>query len=130
MTQEAREQLRIPALGIKITAVVGAVLQFAWIGMLILGVGGEMVQGGEDAMPVLFGGGIQIAGSFLGILVGIFLWIGATRMEALRSYNLCLVAAILALIPCLSPCCLITLPFGVWALVMLIRPEVKEAFTA
>ena len=37
-------------------------------------------------------------------------------------------ASILAMIPCLSPCCLIGLPIGIWALVILMKPEVKAAF--
>ena len=41
-----------------------------------------------------------------------------------------LVSAVLALLPCLSPCCVLGLPFGIWALVTLNKPEVKEAFAA
>jgi hypothetical protein len=39
-----------------------------------------------------------------------------------------LAAAIVALIPCFSPCCLIGLPIGIWALVVLSKPEVKSQF--
>jgi hypothetical protein len=34
------------------------------------------------------------------------------------------------MIPCISPCCLLGLPIGIWALVVLLKPEVKAAFTA
>lgn len=37
-------------------------------------------------------------------------------------------AAILAMIPCVSPCCLLGLPLGIWALIVLLKPEVKAAF--
>jgi hypothetical protein len=37
-------------------------------------------------------------------------------------------AAILAMIPCLSSCCIVGLPLGIWALVVLSKPEVKSEF--
>jgi len=37
-------------------------------------------------------------------------------------------ASIIAMIPCVSPCCCLGLPFGIWALVVLARPAVKSAF--
>ncbi len=33
-----------------------------------------------------------------------------------------------AMIPCVSPCCLLGLPLGIWALIVLVKPEVKAAF--
>ena len=37
-------------------------------------------------------------------------------------------AAIVAMIPRISPCCLLGLPFGIWALVVLSNGTVKAAF--
>ena len=39
-------------------------------------------------------------------------------------------ATIIAMVPCISPCCLVGLPIGIWALVVLMKPEVKAAFRA
>jgi hypothetical protein len=50
-------------------------------------------------------------------------------MQSLRSYGFAFAAAILAMIPCLTPCCVLGLPFGIWALVVLNKPEVKSQFT-
>ncbi len=50
------------------------------------------------------------------------------KMKKLESYGLAMAASIIAMIPCLSPCCLIGLPIGIWALVVLSKPEVKSAF--
>lgn len=36
--------------------------------------------------------------------------------------------SILSMVPCVSPCCLLGLPVGIWALVVLNTPEVKQAF--
>jgi hypothetical protein len=41
------------------------------------------------------------------------------------------IASILAMIPCFtSCCCLVGLPIGIYALVVLNKPEVKSAFTS
>jgi len=50
------------------------------------------------------------------------------KMKKLENYGLAMTASILAMIPCLSPCCLIGLPIGIWAVVVLSKPEVKSAF--
>lgn len=53
---------------------------------------------------------------------------GAAKMRNLESYGLAMTASILSMIPYLSPCCCFGLPFGIWALVVLSKPEVKGAF--
>jgi hypothetical protein len=54
--------------------------------------------------------------------------LGAWNMKWLQGYALSVVAAILAVIPCTSPCYMLGLPFGIWALVVLNDPLVKAAF--
>lgn len=75
-----------------------------------------------------FNGPIGIVDALFGLAVSILLLWGAFRMMALRSYELALTVAILAMIPCISPCCLLGLPFGIWALVVLRNPVVKSNF--
>ncbi len=52
----------------------------------------------------------------------------AIKMKQLSNYHYARTGAFIALLPCL-PACLLSLPFGIWALVVLSRYEVKEAFT-
>jgi len=52
--------------------------------------------------------------------------IGASQMRRLASYGLAIAASILAII--LVPGALIGLPFGIWSLFVLMRPEVRGAF--
>jgi hypothetical protein len=52
---------------------------------------------------------------------------GAWHMLGLRNYGLALAGSILAMLP-LGVDFLISLPFGIWALVILTKPEVKTAF--
>jgi hypothetical protein len=65
-----------------------------------------------------------------GILVvaACFVLYGAIQMKRMRSYGIALAAAIVAAIPMLGPCCIVGIPFGIWAIVVLSKPEVKRAF--
>ena len=53
--------------------------------------------------------------------------IGAARMSDLQSYPIAVLAAIAAILPC-APGFLISLPFGIWALIVLSRRDVRTAF--
>jgi hypothetical protein len=57
--------------------------------------------------------------------------VGGIRMRRLRSYGLAVTGAIIMAIPCLSPAscpCGFGLIVGIWAIVVLLNPEVKSAF--
>jgi hypothetical protein len=73
-------------------------------------------------------GPIGISLKILGIAVSVFILYGALRMQKLTNYGLVMTAAIIAMIPCFSPCCLLGLPFGIWALIVLSKTEVKSQF--
>jgi len=65
------------------------------------------------------------------ILVGIssiLIFAGALKMKGLQSRGWARASAILAMIPCVSGCCLLGLPFGIWALMVLGNEEVKRGF--
>lgn len=62
------------------------------------------------------------------VLGGLVIW-GGIKMKQLENYGLCMTAAIISVLPCSFPCCLIGMPFGIWALVILSKPEVKAQFT-
>jgi len=54
--------------------------------------------------------------------------IGSIRMCRLSGYRIAKAAAIVSLIPVLSPGYVLGIPIGIFALIALSRPEVKEAF--
>jgi hypothetical protein len=54
----------------------------------------------------------------------------AALMKWRVSYGGSMTGAILACIPCLSPCCFLGIPFGIWALVVLNDTAVKDWFHA
>jgi len=126
-----------PAIGLLVTAGIGIAFQILGLLMNLLGMGmagmGDMseLEGMEGAewMAPLMSGTIGIISAFIGIAIAILIIFGALQMKKMRSWGLALTASIVAMIPCLSPCCLLGLPIGIWALVVLLKPEVKAAFT-
>ena len=56
-----------------------------------------------------------------------FVLFGAIKLLRLQSYGIALAACIVAMLPC-QCCCVLGLPFGVWALVVMSKPEVKAQF--
>jgi hypothetical protein len=72
--------------------------------------------------PIYMGSGI-----FALIVSGIIIF-GALQMMKLKSYGLAMTSSILGMLPC-SFCCIVGLPIGVWSLIVLMKPEVKSAFS-
>jgi hypothetical protein len=129
MTEIARSKVHGPALGLKITAGLGAAAEVLSIAMNVLGIGIGAAQAGDDGMASMMGGGIGIVFALIGIALSVVVWMAAVKMENLQSYNFALVGAIVAMLPC-TPCCIIGLPMGIWAVIVLAKPEVKSAFSA
>ena len=87
---------------------------------------GSQAHGAERFSQIASGVfGLSIA--ILCIIFGVVILLGAIKMKNLESRGFALTAAILAVIPCMTCCCL-GLPIGIWALVVLNQPEVKSAF--
>lgn len=64
------------------------------------------------------------------LLASILPIVGGIRMMSLKSYALGVCGAITAAIPCISvtACCGLGEGIGIWALVVLLNPDVKSAF--
>ena len=71
---------------------------------------------------------VRIAWSVVLFAASCFVFWGSLQMKQLRSYQIARWAAIVACVPCVGPCCLLGIPFGVWALTVLSRTEVARAF--
>jgi hypothetical protein len=106
----------------------GILLQLASIALNVLGVGLGAMQGRQEMFGPMLQGGMGVAFSFLAIIGGVVVILGAMRMKSLTSYGFAMAGAIIAMIPCLSPCCCLGLPVGIWALVVLMNQDVKAAF--
>lgn len=80
------------------------------------------LDGGEWNNEVFAFTGVVVTGTISGLVL-----IGAIHMYRLRGYGLAMAAAIISLLPC-TGCCILTLPIGIWALVVLNDPIVKSSF--
>ncbi|MEY2428203.1 MAG: hypothetical protein QOJ40_1088, partial [Verrucomicrobiota bacterium] len=76
----------------------------------------------------MFSPALTTVSSIIGIAVSGLILFGGLKMKKLESHGLAMGASIIAMIPCISPCCLVGLPIGIWAVVVLSKPEVKGAF--
>jgi hypothetical protein len=84
--------------------------------------------GGDNPAMTMFSGTTGIILNVIGFVVSIVIVLGAVKMRKLESYGLAMTSCILAMLPMVSPCCLLGLPFGIWGVVVLSKPEVKSAF--
>jgi serine/threonine protein kinase len=114
----ARRSLKVPALGLIATAVLQMLLGPA---LLAFGIRVLAREGGDAAAYLIIG-----AMSALVFLAGLLVLAGARSMLKLRRYPLAIIAGVVAMVS--GPAALLGLPFGVWALVVLNRPEVRDAF--
>lgn len=73
-------------------------------------------------------GAVYITQGVVAGIVSIVILIGAGKMSRLENRSWAMTAAVLGSIPCISPCCLLGLPFGIWAIAVLNRPSVQAAF--
>lgn len=72
-------------------------------------------------------GPLFMVGNLLVIALCGFAIFGALKMRNLQSHGLAVGAAIVSLIPCTGCYCL-GIPVGIWALSVLMKPEVKGQF--
>ncbi len=128
----ARQAVSGPAIGLIVTAIFGLGWKVFGLVLHALGVGfGRMppnINPEAARLIQLFSGGLGVALDVFGIAIAVFVLIGALRMQKLSNHGLAVAAAIVAMVPCFSPCCLIGLPIGIWALVVLNQPEVSSQF--
>jgi hypothetical protein len=82
----------------------------------------------EKLFNMISGFGLTWGG--LALVAGIVTLIGGLQMRSLHSYGLAVTAAVLAIIPCLSPagCFGLGEAIGIWALIVLMNSDVKSAF--
>jgi predicted Zn finger-like uncharacterized protein len=123
----ARQAVAIPAIGLMVVAGLGLVLNLIQIVWFLRS--GQFFQVGPRS-ELADQPGYRF-GEWAAIVVGLC-WSGivltcAVKLKNLSSFGYSCFGAILAMLPC-SACCLLGLPFGIWALVAMNREDVKRAF--
>lgn len=74
-------------------------------------------------------GPLNIGSTALGALLNLLTLAGGVAMRGAKGYGLAMTGAIAGIVP-MSGCCCLTLPVGIWALVVLVGPDAKAAFAA
>jgi hypothetical protein len=131
-TTDALQQVQGPAVGLIVTSILGMLAAVAGLLMNMFGLtmGAAGMQGTQE-MPEwvnMMSGGLGIVQSILALVMSVVILLGALKLKKLENYTFSMIATIVAMVPCISPCCLVGLPIGIWALVVLNKPEVKSSF--
>ncbi|NIN93339.1 hypothetical protein GTO36_10265 [bacterium] len=130
ITVDASSQVSGPSVGLLITGILGGVISFIGLIAGVFETGIESIKAHRyfEEYSDLAEGAAGIALCFVGLLVAGFIIYASLKMKELTQWGLCVAASIIAMIPCISPCCIVGLPIGIWCLVVLTKPEVKAAF--
>ncbi|NUQ62225.1 MAG: protein kinase [Pirellulales bacterium] len=118
--EQAREQVRSPAIGLLVTGILN------WLVVPVIGAVFAYLS--ASASPPIPG---FAEAAVVGILLTMLLVSGlvmfaALKMARLQAYGLAIAASILSMI--ISPGNVIGLPIGIWSLIVLTQPGVREAF--
>lgn len=126
---DPKESLNLPATSLLVVSIASIVLMaISMVATILLALG---VFGDQAAVQSDMAGGLGIlrAVSYIFVIAPqVFIVFGALQMKRLQNHGIAMGAAIVSIVPCLSPCFIFGIPFGIWALVVLNKPEVKAAF--
>jgi hypothetical protein len=130
--ETARSMIQVPGILVAVTGGIGVALYAFNLLMRLFGV--AMTPPPMGSAPELdwvfefFASGAGAALDVVWLGLSVVVLIGGLQMLRLQRHTFCLCTAVLALLPCISPCCCIGLPAGIWALVILLKPEVRGVF--
>jgi hypothetical protein len=132
-----QDRVNGPAIGVIVLGVLGVIA--CLVSLFAEGARGSLYEvmqippeQREQMMQMQQGGMVlNIVMTLIAIAGSAFIIYAGVQMKNLRNRTMAMIASILVMIPCFtSCCCLIGIPIGIWALVVLSKPEVKEAFTS
>lgn len=132
--EEAMVKVKGPAMGLLASAGIGIAWQVFSVVMNLFGAGLSAASlagseaGAQEGVQAMMSGVMGIIFGVIGIIVGGVVIYGATKMMKLENHGLAMTAAVVAMVPCISPCCILGLPFGIWALTVLNDANVKASF--
>ena len=130
----ARRLVEVPAIGLVLAGCLNLLLVIVMVGLAgvsmfhVRSFSTFVAPGPTMAVPMVSRVSVLSLLVVLPLCICAFIIIsGGLRMRGLRNYNLAVAASILAMI---TPGMLLGLPFGIWALIVLTRQEVRAAFEA
>jgi hypothetical protein len=124
----AASRVTIPAIGLIAMAALGLVTQMVAIILNLFGVGAGFLANNAGAVGGVLQGGVWVVYSLLVIVFSAIILVGAFKMKSQTGYGLAMASAFLAAVPCTSPCCCLSMPMGIWAVIVLMDQNVKSSF--
>jgi hypothetical protein len=127
----AESRVKLPAVAMIAVAVVNALAAIlVFLGTLVSATRmGERVFDSEaERLGYSVGLALYPLVAAVTVIAAPFIIFGAVHMLYSSNYRLAKVAAILTLIPLTSCCCVLGAPVGIWALVVLRDPAIKQVF--
>lgn len=129
------ERLRAPATALIIAASLNAMIGLlALLGGLVRlsGLSGSEQLPSDEAERIGYVSSTVITYgiSLLSLLLAPLIIYGAVQMMHGKKYKMARVAAIVAINPFTSCCFLVSIPMGIWAMILLGKPEIKAVFAS
>ena len=118
---------RVGAPAIGLMAAGGLSAAVTLIAMAMFAIGGTAVIADPEARDALPGIGVLLGFCAVKLVLDLLTVYAGWQMRQLRSWGVCMAGSIAAMLPC-SACCILGLPMGIWALIVLLDNEVKQAF--
>jgi len=125
---DPQDAVKNPATFLLVVGGIGVLVALISLLMNLLGAGLGAAGGGDQAAGAMLSGGIGIVFAILGAIGSVVVILGSLKMKNLENYGLSMAAAIIAMLPIASGCCLLGLPAGIWCIIVLMKPEIKAAF--
>lgn len=123
----AAERVRWPALGLLVTAGVSLLVTLSAaafsLALLATGVSGGLA-GVSPPGTILF----RLTWEAALVACNAVVIVGAIQMMRLRQPSLAMATCVIALVPCVGPCFVLGMPFGLWGLHVLNDPGVSGSF--
>lgn len=123
------EKTKLPGMLLMIAAIfpiLMSLLSLA-VNVLSIGLGATADMGGGDPAMAMFSGTVGLLSAIFGLFFYGFVAFGGYKLMKGESWGIALAACIMALLPC-NLCCILTLPIGIWGLVVLNDQQVKAGF--
>lgn len=130
----ALDKIRVPAIGLMVSSILSFLLslyslvrirsireQMQEFDSMFSQMNNPQAQQFIDTIAKFFSGPFGIAQYAFMMLISLLIFMGALKMLKLQSYEFAYAAAIMAVFPCITPCCgwVLGLIFGIWAMIAL-----------
>jgi len=123
LSRYATTEVAEPAMGLAVATALAIGLQYLAFFDGLFQAGGPATKA-----PPILAGTLGLLVNLAGCILGVVVLLGAIQMRKLENYRFAVAASVLATLCCFSPWFLLAMPFGIWALVVLCKDQVRDAF--